>query len=90
MNEKYIPERDAREIMRLAPKSKGVTQVTLAGRLGIGQNALSQSVNRSRMSLQNFMRVLNALDYDVVIVDRESGEAKWKVEPELLAEPDDI
>lgn len=85
MEDKRVPVRFDRDIIKYARKARGTTQDVIAGKLGIKQNALSQGVNRSRMSLWMFSRVLNALDYDVVVVDRETGEPMWKllVEQEL-------
>ena len=85
MEEKRVPVKFDRDIIKVARKARGMTQDVIAGRLGIKQNALSQGVNRSRMSLWMFSRVLNVLGYDVVVVDRDTGEPMWKlfVEQEL-------
>ena len=90
MYDKKIPIKFDRDIIRVARKERGTTQETIAGKLGIKQNALSQGVNRSRMSLWMFSRVLNALDYDIVVIDRETGEPMWQlyVERNELLEDD--
>lgn len=67
-------------IMKEAIKERGKTQAVLAGALGLSQNALSNNLNRVRTSVQVFKEVLDALDYDVVIVDRHSGEQKWRLD----------
>ena len=85
MEDKRVPVKFDRDIIKVARKARGMTQDVIAGMLGIKQNALSQGVNRSRMSLWMFSRVLNVLGYDVVVVDRDTGEPMWKlfVEQEL-------
>lgn len=69
-------------ILRRAIEEKGITQTKLAARIGIKQNALSANICRDRMSLDNFKRILNALGYDVAVVDRESGDVRWIVDPD--------
>ena len=76
--------------LRKAQRSRNVTQAELADTLGVKQNTLSGNMNRSRMSLGMFGRILTVLDYDVVIVDRETGEAMWKLETEHPDLDDDI
>lgn len=70
-------------ILRQARSERKIRQIDLADKLGIKQNSLSTAMGRQRMSLSVFRKILDALDYDVVIVDRKSGEAKWKVDGEL-------
>lgn len=70
------------EILRIAMKERGVTQVMLADRLGVIQSSISGSLNRKRPTVEVFKRILNAMEYDVVILDRETGEIMWKVKPE--------
>lgn len=89
MNDNRISVKPDREIMKVAQKSRKVTQDVVAEKLGIKRNALSQGINRSRMSLSMFSRVLNALDYDVVVVDRDTGEPMWQLYVERAGECDD-
>ena len=37
-----------------------------------------------------FAKILDALDYDVVVVNRETGEAEWQLYVERDEEEDDI
>lgn len=90
MDIKHIRELPERDIMKRAQKKRGVTQDVVAERLGIKRNSLCQNMNRSRMSLNVFTGVLDALDYDIVIVDRNTGEAEWKLYVERGPEEDDI
>lgn len=69
-----------REILRRAVKERNTKQGTIAGELGMQQNALSAKMTRERMSLDTFKKVLDVMGYDVVVVDRESGERRWAVE----------
>lgn len=93
MDTKRISVQNEREIMRKAQRARAVTQETLANKIGVKRNALCQNMNRSRMSLSTFADVLNAMEYDIVIVDRSTGEPAWKLfiptrDPEV--EDDDI
>lgn len=77
---KEIPVMEEGEILKTSVKERKITQVELADRLGIRQSSLSGNINRRRMSLEVFSTILNAMGYDVAVVDRETGEVKWKVE----------
>ena len=77
-----IPAREDRDLLKLAQKSRQVTQETIANRMNIKRNALNQNMNRTRMSLDTFAKVLDVLDYDIVITDRDTGKAMWKLEVE--------
>ena len=70
----------ANVIMKEAIRERGITQTKLAGMLGMLPHGLSESINRTRVSLDKFEQILDALRYDVVVVDRETGEIKWMLE----------
>ena len=74
-----VPVMEEGDILKASIKERGITQVDLADRLGIRQSSLSGNINRRRMSLEVFGEILNAMDYDVAVVDRETGEIMWKV-----------
>lgn len=90
MKDKRIPLKGNRDIMKLAQKTRCVTQAELANKIGIRQSSMSGNLNRSRMSLDTFEKVLDALEYDIVVVDRNTGEPMWKLYVEREAEEDDI
>ena len=79
--EKYeeIESGTCSEILRLAIKKRGTTQIAVADSLGMYQSGLSGLINRSKMTMYGFGTILNAMDYDVAVVDRETGEIMWKV-----------
>lgn len=79
VKEENIPVMEEGEILKASIKERSITQVELADRLGIRQSSLSGNINRRRMSLEVFSEILNAMDYDVAVVDRETGEVVWKV-----------
>lgn len=79
MEDKRIPIREDKEILKKAQRSRHVTQEVIANALNIKQNSLCQNMSRPRMSLGMFAKILDVLDYDVVIVDRETGEAEWQL-----------
>lgn len=66
-------------ILKEAFKERGALQIDVADKLGIRSATLSGNINRRRMGLDVFRDILNALDYDVCVVDRNSGEIMWKV-----------
>ena len=90
MEDKRIPMRGEKDIMKLAQKSRHVTQEVIANRMNVKRNALNQNMNRVRMSLDTFAKVLNALDYDIIVTDRETGEAMWSLYVPVEEDDDDI
>lgn len=89
MEEKRIPIRMDREILKQAQKSRHINQADLANAIGVRQSTMSGHMNRTRMSLGMFAKILDALDYDVVVVNRETGDAEWQVYVEREQELDD-
>ena len=79
--EKYdtIPAKESSDILKRAIKERELTQVEVADRIGIRQSGLSGLINRPKMTMYGFGTVLNAMDYDIVVVDRNTGEVIWKV-----------
>lgn len=75
-------------ILKKAQRNRNVTQAVIADRIGMKLSALSGNMNRNRMSLVMFSRILSALDYDVVIQDRETGEVVYKLDTEPLLDDD--
>ena len=71
-----------KDILKAAIASRGTSQVKVAALIGIRQNALSASINRERMSMDSFTRILNELGYAVAVVDKQSGEVCWVVDGE--------
>ena len=90
MEDKRIPIRPDKDILKSAQKSRHVTQDMIAEKLNVKRNALCQSMNRPRMSLGMFAKILDALDYDVVIVNRETDEPEWQLYVERDEEEDDV
>lgn len=68
------------DVIRAAMKERGLTQRVLSGRMGTAQNSLSNSINRTRMSVQVLKELLDAMEYDLVVVDRRNGMEKWKID----------
>lgn len=67
------------DIIRNAMLHRGMVQVDLADKLGVLQSSLSGNINRKRISLSVFSKMLDAMDFDVAVVDRETGEVMWNV-----------
>ena len=69
-----------KDILKLAIIDRRATQVKVAEKLGIAQHTLSANINRERISVDKFKTILDALDYDVCVVDRKTGETAYVVE----------
>ena len=68
------------KVLRMAMQERGLTQVDLADKMGMKQPSISGNINRKRMGLDVFMSILDCMEYDVMIVDRQTGELMWKVD----------
>ena len=73
---------DDKGILRMAIRERGTNQINVSEKLGIKQCTLSSNMNRERMGLDNFKKILDVLDYDVMVVDRKTGEAVWCLDVE--------
>jgi len=74
-----VPVMESGDVLRAAIKARGMMQMDLADRLGVLQSSISGNINRKRMGLEVFGTMLDAMNYDVAVVDRETGEVMWKV-----------
>ena len=70
---------DENQVMRTAMKERSMRQSDLAERMGTTQNNVSGNINRRKISLEMFKRIMDAMEYDIVVMDRRDGTAKWKV-----------
>lgn len=68
------------DVLRAAMLRRGTNQTKLADKMGMLRNGLSQNMSRKRISLEMFRRILDAMDYDVYVVDRKTNEVAWKVD----------
>ena len=64
------------DAIRSAMKERGMKQIELAEKLGMLQSGLSNSINRKHISVDVFKTILDAMGYDVAVVDRQTGEVK--------------
>ena len=61
-------------VIKTAITSRSYTQDAVAKKAGWeGQSALSTAINRKNPSLEAVYRILDALEYDIVIKDRNSN-----------------
>ena len=77
-NKEVTTVRDA-DILRMALKERNMKQMDLADKLGVLQSTISGNLNRPRLGLEVFNSMLDAMDYDVAVVDRTTGEVRWIV-----------
>ena len=80
MDTKKAEVQSENNILKEAIKNRGTTQLALAEQMGCLPSAMSQIINRRRMTMDKFKEVLDALDYDIYIVDRKTGEAVWTLD----------
>lgn len=67
-------------ILKAAIKKRNTTQTELADKMGMLRNGLCQNINRPHMTMDKFKEILDALEYDIYIVDRETGKAEWTLD----------
>lgn len=66
-----------KEIIKSAMAHRGFTQNAVAKKAGWkNQSSLGTAINRENPSVDTMFRILDALEYDVVVVDRNSG-TRW-------------
>ena len=72
-----------REILIEAMKTRGFTQQMLADAIGVRrQSNISELLRSKSMRTGNFVKLLDALGFDVIVKDRNSNESEkvWKVD----------
>lgn len=71
-----------KEIIRAAMAAGSITQKELAEELGMaGQQSIGNMLSRKNsMRLDNFVKMLNAMGYDVVVKKKLGASEEWKVE----------
>lgn len=71
-----------KEIIRAAMAAGNITQKELAEELGmVGQQSIGNMLSRKNsMRLDNFVKMLNAMGYDVVVKKKLGASEEWKVE----------
>ena len=80
MEEEEVVVLNEKDILRAAMRHRSTTQGAVAQKLGMSQNALSQNMTRERISMDKFKKILDAMDYDIYIVDRNTGNSEWCVD----------
>lgn len=74
-----------KEIIRKAMSVRGINQTILADRANLKrQSNVSEMLRGKSIRVDNLVRLLNAMDFDVIIKDRNGAnrENVWKVEIE--------
>ena len=74
-----------KEIIRKAMSVRGINQTILAGRAKLKrQSNVSEMLRGKSLRVDNLVRLLNAMDFDVIIKDRNGSnrENVWKIELE--------
>lgn len=72
-----------KEIIRTALKVRGINQTILANRANLKrQSNVAEMLRGKSMRVDNLVRLLDAMDFDVIIKDRNGAnrENVWKVE----------
>ena len=73
------------EIIRAAMEKKGITQAGLANAAGFkGQSNVAELLRAKEMRIGSFVRLINAMGYNVSITDPANGNAvEWVVGEEV-------
>ena len=73
---------NSRKVMKDALKKSGILQSELAEKLQITQASISGNMNRTKMGIDVFIRMINAMGYSVVVGEnKEDGfEPLWELE----------
>ena len=73
-----------KDIIKEALKSRNITQKMLAEQAGYKrQSSYTSLMSGKSMRVDNFVKLLDALGYDLIVKDRNGSnrENVWKVEP---------
>lgn len=65
------------DIIRAAMQETGTLQRDLGEKLGIQQNAVSNTIIRPNITLSKFTEIMDILGYDIVIRSRSTPESKY-------------
>lgn len=70
------------EIIKSAMKVRGYNQTILAEKAGLKrQTNVSEMLRSKSMRVDNFLLLLNSMDYDVIVVSKNKSDPnKWVVE----------
>lgn len=73
---------NVKQVIKNVISNRNHTQDAVAKKCGWkGQSALSTAINRENPSLDTIMRILDALEYDLVVKDRNSSNS-WVITKE--------
>ena len=73
-------ENSIKQIIKTAIANRGYNQKAVAQKAGWkNQSSLSTAINRDNPSMDTVFRILDALEYDIIIKDRNSS-TEWKVD----------
>lgn len=65
---------NVKEVIKSVIAARGYNQASVAKKAGwSNQSSLSTAITRENPSIETVMRILDALEYDLVIHDRNSG-----------------
>lgn len=76
---------DEKEIIKAAMLARGYNQEMVAKKVGYKrQSNISEILRSSHMRMDNFFKILDALDFDIIVKDRngKNSDNVWKVEIE--------
>lgn len=64
------------DIIRTAMREQGITQQDLGTKLGIKQNAVSNTITRPNITLAKFITIMDILGYDIIIKSRDTDHSE--------------
>lgn len=70
-----------KEILKSAMQVRGYTQTYLAEKVGYsGQGGISRVLQSNSARLDTFVKILDAMDFEVVVRSKTKSGEEWKVE----------
>lgn len=71
---------DIKGVIRTAMATRGYNQAVVAEKAGWkSQSSLSMAINRPNPSMETVFRILDALDFEIIIKDKNS-DTSWRVD----------
>lgn len=74
-NNKTVKKKSLNEMLRIMRKNAGLTQKDLAEHLNLTEAAISlYESGKNKISMERFQLIAKICEYEIVLIDPESGE----------------
>lgn len=72
----------AQTVCRQVMSDKQVRQIDVAEKSGYGQTSVAMWLKSNSMRVENFLKILDACGYDLVVMDRDGSHPSYRVSNE--------